>query len=520
MPGITAFAPGMAVSRSIDGAGKYEFIGYDLEALGLRVQTDQPVQAGLVKLGPDLELLRVFNIKMVMNPYAVPGPVALAVTRLRRRDFSDAKRVPEVKAASDIRGILDDERGDGKRVFYGYNFLNFDEDMTRYTLFRNLISPYLTTGKNSRRLDLFPAFQYLHFILPGLIKPGVDEAGKISWRLSNVMKANGLDAEGAHDAVADMIFTTELLRMFSDKAREVLEQLIELSDKAALIRQVEDHLSGDRYLLHYTNFGMPDVAPAAPMVLMKETGAKVLQLDLSAPPREWLSLSAREIADRVFQPGSPFRLVKLNNSPILLPSNDPTLTAALQREGYRTDHETYAQRAMLARRPEVVARFREAARLIEADTKAKFAGQKPVAEARLYDGFMSNPDKRLCESFHATEDWVERARIVERFHDERLLDLGRRLVAIHAPEEYQTVETCQALRTQYLLRLSDDEALEDTVQTVAAARKELAKVEDPELHAEFSDMLDDYERRAREEVARLDAMIAVQQGLAPGEARP
>lgn len=507
MPSATAstIPPTVTVPR-------YEFIGYDLEALGLRTQTDQPVQAGLVVLGPGLRLLRVFNIEMVMNPYAVPGPRALEVTRLRLRDFTKAGRVPEVKAASDIKSILDDGRSDSKRVFFGYNFLSFDEQMIRHMLFRNLISPYLTTGRNSRRLDLFPAFQYLHFVRPGLIRPGIDAEGKPSWRLSNVMKANGLDAEGAHDAVVDMQFTSELLQMFDEKARDVMEQMIELSDKAGLTRLVENNLTGSSYLLRFAHYGMPEVTPLAPIILMKDAGEKVLGLDLSVPPREWLNLTPEEIARKVFEPGSPLRMVKLNNSPILMPSNDPTLTTALQREGYRTDHETYAERARLARRPDFVARFHEAAKLIRADNAARFKGPKPVTEAKLYDGFMSNADRSLCEQFHEVESWREKAEIVKKLRDERLRELGNRLIAIHAPEELQTVESHAALREQYALRLSGDDSLDDSVQTVFAARRELAEVEDPELRAEFSGMLNDYEDRARQEIARLDAAIAALTG--------
>jgi exodeoxyribonuclease I len=487
---------------------KYEFIGYDLEALGLRVQTDQPVQAGLVALCEDLKLLRVVNIKMVVNPYSVPGPKALEVTRLRLRDFTTSDRVPEVKAASDIRSILDDDRDDSKRVFFGYNFISFDEQMIRHMLFRNLISPYLTTGKNSRRLDLFPSFQYLHFVRPGLIHPGIDGDGKPSWRLSSVMKANGLAAEGAHDAVADMMFTSELLRLFSQRAKDVLTQMIELSDKAALVRLVESNLSGSRYLLHFTHFGMSEVTPMAPIVLMKDAGEKALGLDLSVPPREWINLTAQEIAEKVFEPGSPLRLVKLNTSPILTPSDDPTMTEALRREGYRTDHETYSERALLARRPDIVERFREAAKIISSSNQARFGGPKPVPEAQLYDGFMSRADRQLCERFHEVEGWGEKVEIVGKLQDRRLRSLGHRLIAMYAPEELQTAESYEALKEQYVLRLSGGDEIDDSVQTLAAARRELAEVGDPELHAEFAGMLDAYEERAHQEVLRLNAAIA------------
>jgi exodeoxyribonuclease-1 len=54
-------------------------------------------------------------------------------------------------------------------------------------------------------------------------------------------------------------------------------------------------------------------------------------------------------------------------------------------------------------------------------------------EQQIYGaGFFSDSDRDLCSQFHSRR-WEERLRLVERFDDQRLRRLGRRLIYFEAP---------------------------------------------------------------------------------------
>lgn len=60
------------------------------------------------------------------------------------------------------------------------------------------------------------------------------------------------------------------------------------------------------------------------------------------------------------------------------------------------------------------------------------AASLPV-EKQIYAGFYSDSDRRLLDQFQ-TCDWVQRQELLDQVQDARLRQLGRRLVAFHAPE--------------------------------------------------------------------------------------
>ncbi|ANT63070.1 hypothetical protein AYJ57_21605 (plasmid) [Salipiger sp. CCB-MM3] len=232
---------------------EFNYIGYDFEALGLFCDTDQPMQAAFVKLDQNLDVIKTVNLKIARTPYAVPGPKALEVTGLRPSDLTSSDRVTEYEAAKEVSKTVGTRSAvDGqKTVIFGYNILSYDERLLRYFLFRNLQDTYLTTGKDVRRLDLYPAFQYLDFIRPGIIKPGTKDDGSVSWRLSDVMIANGMISDNAHDAEADTLMTKDLLVIFVRAAPSVFHQFVDLSNKKYVGSLIQKHMTGGDFLFEF-----------------------------------------------------------------------------------------------------------------------------------------------------------------------------------------------------------------------------------------------------------------------------
>ena len=59
-----------------------------------------------------------------------------------------------------------------------------------------------------------------------------------------------------------------------------------------------------------------------------------------------------------------------------------------------------------------------------------------IVEQRIYEGFPSRKDEERMRAFHLA-NWTQRAQIAETFEDDRLRELGRRLVFLEAPTSLQ-----------------------------------------------------------------------------------
>ena len=99
------------------------------------------------------------------------------------------------------------------------------------------------------------------------------------------------------------------------------------------------------------------------------------------------------------------------------------------------------------RRAEVIANAPEFRARVAQALAARFPEDSeapvPQVERQIFGGFYSHSDKALLAEFQRT-DWRRRQEIASSLSDARLRQLGRRLVAFHAPELLSPIE-----RTQY-----------------------------------------------------------------------
>ena len=70
------------------------------------------------------------------------------------------------------------------------------------------------------------------------------------------------------------------------------------------------------------------------------------------------------------------------------------------------------------------------------------AAPTPLVEKQIFGGFYSHADKGLLAQFQRV-DWPQRQEIVAALSDLRLRQLGRRLVAFHAPQLLSPEERAQ-----------------------------------------------------------------------------
>jgi exodeoxyribonuclease-1 len=145
--------------------------------------------------------------------------------------------------------------------------------------------------------------------------------------------------------------------------------------------------------------------------------------DLSRDPADVIGMSVDDLIRNMTGPDRAIRTVYANKMPAvteleLVPDSALGLSA-----------ETISQRA-----EQVMAagRFHQRVALALAQ---RYPPREPsrIVEQRMYEGFPSRADERRMEEFHSASG-TNRAELVETIEDDRLRELGRRLVFYENPE--------------------------------------------------------------------------------------
>src|SRR5690606_26985624 len=133
-------------------------------------------------------------------------PGALAVTGFDVRSIEDPGLPDEFEAARRIHAAMRAPNG-STRTFITYNGLRFDDELLRTLFWRNLLDPYVTSGRQARRIDILPLVQLASHMVPGAVRIA-DEGTPGRWRLENVAPLNGI-ATASHDGVGDAVATLD-----------------------------------------------------------------------------------------------------------------------------------------------------------------------------------------------------------------------------------------------------------------------------------------------------------------------
>jgi len=117
----------------------------------------------------------------------------------------------------------------------GYNTLHFDDEVTRYGLYRNFFDPYEREWKNGNsRWDLIDVVRLTHALRPEGIEWPEKEPGVTSFRLEKLTEANDIAHLGAHDALADVHATIALARLIRERQPRLFDYVFNHRDKQTL----------------------------------------------------------------------------------------------------------------------------------------------------------------------------------------------------------------------------------------------------------------------------------------------
>ncbi len=401
------------------------FLWHDYETFGARPRRDRPAQFAAVRT--DAQLNEVGAPLMLYCQPALdvlPEPESCLITGITPQECL-AKGVPEHQFAQRIHDAL----AEPGTIGVGYNSIRFDDEVTRFLLWRNLRDPYAREWQNGcGRWDLLDVARCAYALRPEGIEWPLGDDGLPSFRLENLSAANGLAHEAAHDALSDVRATLALARLLRQTNPRLFDFCLSLHKKERVAQELRlpTTLQDARPFLHISGmFGAARgfLAVMAPLAMHPINKNELLAWDLSADPAELADLKPEQIRERLFTPTAELpegvaRLaikgVHLNKSPIVIANLRTLSEAQATRHGIDL--------ALAERHFERLRALPDLSALWPA-VYARPAGAEPLdVDEDLYGGFVGNADRRRLNDLLRLSP-AELALARTGFDDPRLAEL-------------------------------------------------------------------------------------------------
>ncbi len=416
---------------------QHTFLWHDYETFGANTRRDRPAQFAAIRTDADLnEIGAPLMWYCQPAPDFLPEPAACLITGITPQHCLQ-HGIPEYQFAQQIN----QEFSKPNTIGVGYNTIRFDDEITRFMLWRNLLDPYAREWQNQcGRWDILDMLRTTYALRPeGIIWPKNDE-GKVSFRLEHLCAANGIAHESAHDALSDVRATIALARLVRQAQPKLFEFCFSLHKKDRVIAEIG--LPEQRPFLHVT--GMVPVEkgclsvvwPLAPHPTNKN---ELIVWNLEHDPRELLGLDVATIRARLFSKADqlpegvgrlPVKSIHINKSPIVI-RNLKTLDPAKAQE-WGISIETAMKHAEYALAlPDMNA--------IWELVYQREHGTELDVDQDLYNGFIGNNDRRLLQTLTGYSG-EKLARAAPQFQDERLDELLFRYRARNFPESLNEAE--------------------------------------------------------------------------------
>ncbi len=206
----------------------HTFLWHDYETFGADTRRDRPAQFAAVRT--DAQLNEIGEPLMwycqPANDY-LPDPTSCLITGITPQQAWE-RGLPEREFAQKIA----DEMAQPGTIGVGYNTIRFDDEITRFMFWRNLIDPYAREWQNQcGRWDLLDVVRLAYALRPdGIVWP-TKEDGSQSFKLEHLTKANGLQHEAAHDALSDVRATIALARLIRQHNPKLFDFALALHKK-------------------------------------------------------------------------------------------------------------------------------------------------------------------------------------------------------------------------------------------------------------------------------------------------
>lgn len=377
------------------------FYWHDYETFGTDPSRDRAVQFAGLRTDADLNIIGE-PLVIYSRPAsdALPHPQACLITGI-----SPQKALQEGLPEYEFIRLIHEQLAAPGTCSVGYNSLRFDDEVSRYTLYRNFYDPYAREWQNGNsRWDIIDLLRAAYALRPDGIQWPMREDGLPSFRLEELTAANGISHESAHDALSDVHATIAMARLIKQKQPRLYDFVLRHKDKRSVMSQLD--IPAMKPVLHVSGmFGAArhSIALIAPLAVHPVNKNEIICYDLSVDPQNLFDLPAQQLQDLLYtraqelpegveRPG--LKSVHINKCPIIAPAKmaDSALAKRVGINGSEC-------RAHLAALREYRSRDQSgfSSKLQAIYTGRKFPEQTDPDRMLYAGGFFSDGDRRIMD---------------------------------------------------------------------------------------------------------------------------
>ena len=303
------------------------FYWHDYETFGADPARDRPSQFAGIRTDENFNIIGE-PLVIFCKPAAdvLPHPEACLITGITPQQA----REHGVCEAEFIRKIHAELAQPGTCAA-GYNSIRFDDEVSRYTLYRNFYDPYAREWQNGNsRWDIIDMVRVCCALRPEGINWPQHEDGTPSFKLEHLTQANGISHEAAHDALSDVHATIALARLIKQKQPKLFDYVFKLRNKREVATLLD--VAEKKPVLH-TSAMFPAsrfcTTLVMPLVMHPTNKNGVIVYDLRVDPEPLLTLTAEQIAERLYTPAAelaegveriPLKTIHINRCPVVATS--------------------------------------------------------------------------------------------------------------------------------------------------------------------------------------------------------
>jgi len=471
---------------------------HDYETSGIDPRFDRPMQFAGVRTDEDLNIIgEPLMIYCKPGGDFLPHPQAALVTGLTPQQ-AEKEGLTEAEFIARIH----DELAEPGTCGVGYNSLRFDDEFTRFTLFRNFYDAYAREWQNGNsRWDIIDMVRLTRALRPEGIHWPDREDGRPSFRLEDLTAANGIEHTGAHDALADVYATIEMAKLIKNAQPKLYDFVFNHRRKHDIAPLL--NLNERKPVIHVSRMYPGDYCGTALVVPLAKDPTNnngIIVYDLRQDPSDLIELDADTLRQRLFTARADLedgasrpalKTLHINKCPVVVPASTLDDEAAARLQIDRAAHDKHLD--MLNAAGDLTAK------LNAIFTKPEF---EPVddPDASLYSGgFFSDNDKRKMEVIRSAEPEMLKTLSIP-FEDSRLHELLFRYRARNWPDTLDPAE--QEVWLQYRQQRLGD-AAPDNVLNLPRFEQALAECRQQPLSAEQTEVLSqlqDYADSLRKEL--------------------
>ena len=428
---------------------------HDYETWGANPQKDFPCQFAGIRT--DLDLNIISEPLMIFSQIAndcLPVPQACLVTGI-----TPQRSLKEGLTERDFIAKILEEFLQPNTCVAGFNNIRFDDEITRYTLYRNFYDPYLREWQNGNsRWDIIDLARACYALRPEGINWPLNKEGTPSFKLQDLTKANGIQHQGAHDAMSDVYATIAVAKLIKERQPKLFDYLFTLRNKKKVLEQI--NCKKLTPLVHISS-KIPSVHGCCswivPVGMHPSNKNAVITLNLALDPSPLFTLSANEIKEKLYTPNSmleeneqrlPIKLLHINKCPVLAPAKTLS-TENAKRLGI--DRERCLQNLQ---------KIKDNLHFIDKLQEVYAHQERPNSldpEYALYSGgFFSSSDKELMNQI-IKSDVTRLTELCLPFDDDRLHTLLFRYRARSVPQSLSELEIERWQRYRHF-KFFDDES--------------------------------------------------------------